>query len=272
LLFNSFVFIFAFLPVLLAGYHFLRQHNYEYSKVFLIAGSLFFYGYWNPIYLILIGCSIVFNFSWAIAISHANHRERKKLSGILLIVGVAANLGLIGYFKYANFFVDSINVVFDSGWVLEQVVLPLAISFFTFQQITFLVDTQRKVIDRTNFVDYALFVVFFPQLIAGPIVHIREIAPQFIRNKDKRRYSVDIAVGLAIFSVGLFKKVVVAGTGENYVLGPFAAAAVGVDLNFIEAWGAGLAFGFQIYFDFSGYSDMAIGLARMFGIRLPENF
>jgi alginate O-acetyltransferase complex protein AlgI len=272
MLFNSIQFVFVFLPISLILYHYIRGFNYEYSKIFLTLCSLFFYGYWNKNYLILISISVLFNYITAIGIRRFISIEKYRISNYLLIAGVAVNLGLIGYFKYSNFFIDSINVVFGSSFILETIVLPLAISFFTFQQITFLVDTRRGEIRDIPFIDYALFVVFFPQLIAGPIVHIKEIVPQFASNATKRKYATDIAVGLAIFSVGLFKKVVIADTAEHYVIGPFAASAAGVELIAPEAWGTAFAFGIQIYFDFSGYSDMAIGLARMFGIRLPQNF
>ena len=272
MLFNSLEFIFLFLPCVLVIFHLARFLDYQFAKVCLIICSLYFYGYWNYIYLVLIISSVLFNYLIAGGIQSARGGHYHKIATLLLTIGVSTDLILIGYFKYSNFFVDSINSAFGSSFLLETVILPLAISFFTFQQITFLVDTKRGEIESTKFIDYALFVTFFPQLIAGPIVHIKDIVPQFVRNRNKGKYATDIAVGLAIFSVGLFKKTVIADTAENYVLVPFGASAAGADLSTIEAWGTACAFGVQIYFDFSGYSDMAIGLARMFGIRLPQNF
>ena len=191
---------------------------------------------------------------------------------VVLWGGIAANLGLLGYFKYANFFVDSINSLVGSNWNLEKIILPLAISFFTFQQVTYLVDTYRGKQSERNFLRYCLFVSFFPQLIAGPIVHHSEMLPQFSRPQVYRFELDRIAIGLTIFFLGLFKKTVLADNVGPYADEIFLAADQGEVVTFLEAWIGVLSYTFQIYFDFSGYSDMAIGLGFLFGIRLPVNF
>jgi alginate O-acetyltransferase complex protein AlgI len=221
---------------------------------------------------------MLFNYAVGVALSaravnrpphtHARIQPAKAI----LIAGIAANLGLLGYYKYANFFVANLNALFGSSLVLETIILPLAISFFTFQQIAYLVDAYRGETHEYSFLHYALFVVFFPQLIAGPIVHHHEILPQFARSTLYRLKAEHLAVGLTIFALGLFKKVVLADGVAIYATPVFDAAQAGTALTFFEAWGGALAYTFQLYFDFSGYSDMAIGLARMFGVRLPLNF
>jgi len=188
------------------------------------------------------------------------------------VIGIAGNLGLIGYFKYANFFVNELNSTLGMDFHLQTIILPLAISFFTFQQVAYLVDVYKGKAHEYSFLHYCLFVTFFPQLIAGPIVHHKEMLPQFAKDKVFRLSHEHLAVGITIFTIGLFKKVLLADGVAVYATPVFNAAEAGVALTFFEAWGGALAYTFQLYFDFSGYSDMAIGLARMFGIRLPLNF
>ena len=226
---------------------------------------MFFYGWWNPVYLGLILGSILFNYAVGFSLLGRPHK-------LTLFLGVAGNLGVLGYFKYANFFIDNINALTSNDIILEQIILPLGISFFTFQQITYLVDAYRGETREYNFLHYCLFVVFFPQLIAGPIVHHKEMLPQFAKDALYGLKSRNLAVGFTIFIIGLFKKVVLADGIAVHATSVFAGAEHGVYLTFFEAWGGALAYSFQLYFDFSGYSDMAIGLARMFGIRLPLNF
>ena len=246
-----------------------RYGDRRIALVWLIAASLFFYGWWNPAYLGLILGSMFFNYSIGLVLTNRDSSIHKKT---ILIVGIVANLSLLAYYKYANFFVDNINLLLSVDWNLGNIILPLAISFFTFQQITYLVDAYRGETKEYNFLHYALFVTFFPQLIAGPIVHHREMMPQFAKNIfDKLNYKY-IAVGLSIFFMGLFKKVVIADSLSPYSIEIFSAATAGVVLSFFEAWKGVLAYTFQLYFDFSGYSDMAIGLAFLFGISLPLNF
>jgi len=268
MLFNSHVFL-AFLVITLVGFYSLSRWHREAGKTWLVAASLFFYGWWKLSYLALLLASISGNFLLAQLITRAR-ADGRPTSG-LLSLGVAANLGLIAYFKYAGFFVETANALTASGFPVPQIILPLAISFFTFQQIAYLVDASRGQAEQGKFLDYLLFVTFFPQLIAGPIVHHKEMLPQFakVRSGDLGR---NLSVGLTIFIIGLFKKVGIADEIAPYADVIFDAAAGGYAPTFFEAWMGALSYTLQIYFDFSGYSDMAVGLGWMFGIRLPLNF
>ena len=268
MLFNSHVFL-AFLLVTLVGFQFLSKRHVEAGKTWLVAASLFFYGWWKFSYLALLLGSVCGNFLLAGFISRAREDGRSTTS--LLSFGVAANLGLIGYFKYAGFFVETANALAATGLPVPQIVLPLAISFFTFQQIAYLVDTARGETEKGKFLDYLLFVTFFPQLIAGPIVHHKEMLPQFAKPQSAN-FSRNLSIGVTIFILGLFKKVGIADEIAPYADVVFDAAANGYAPTLFEAWTGALAYTLQIYFDFSGYSDMAIGLGWMFGIRLPLNF
>lgn len=270
MLFSSYLFLLIFLPVVLAGFYLLKfKALHRAALIWLVAASLFFYGWWNPAYLTLILFSIAFNYLAGSVLS--GNRGNKKT---VLALGIGANLAVLGYFKYANFFVDSANHA--AGYALfelEPILLPLAISFFTFQQIAYLVDAYRGLTREYRLLHYSLFVVFFPQLIAGPIVHHKEIIPQFERLKNRLKPKTEnFAVGLTILGIGLFKKVGIADHLAFYADQVFDAAARGAALTFFEAWTGALAYSLQLYFDFSGYSDMAIGLARLFGVRLPLNF
>lgn len=266
MLFNSYEFLFAFLPLTVVGYFLLgRAAGATAAKVWLIAASLFFYSWWNPVYLGLLAVSIGVNFWFGSQL--ARHSSKS-----FLIAGVLFNLGLLGYFKYAGFFVDTMAALTGSEWRIGAIVLPLAISFFTFQQIAFLVDAYRNESSESNFLSYCLFVTFFPQLIAGPIVHHKQMLPQFSRPETFTFQADKVSVGVTVFALGLFKKVVLADSIAVYGSPVFAAADGGAAVTFFEAWGGALAYTFQLYFDFSGYSDMAIGLALIFGIRLPVNF
>jgi len=187
----------------------------------------------------------------------------------ILTFGIVFNLSLLGYFKYTDFLIENFNLAFDSNAELLQLALPLAISFFTFQQIAYLVDSYRQEAQEYDFLNYALFATFFPQLIAGPIVHHKEMMPQFAKVRNKVKNYRNIAMGLFIFSIGLFKKVVIADTLAVWATQGFDVATT---LNLFEAWATSLSYTFQLYFDFSGYTDMAIGLALLFNIRLPVNF
>ncbi len=267
MLFNSYIFLFAFLPVTLLGFHLLRRANHQAGQIFLVMASLFFYSWWNPAYISLILLSCAANFTIGRLICQSSAKQSKTL----LALGISANLVLLGYYKYANFFVDSLNTLLTTDYNLQQILLPLAISFFTFQQIAYLVDTYRGETAEYSFLHYLLFVSFFPQLIAGPIVHHREVLPQFQPSFKPDRATL-AALGISIFIIGLFKKVVLADGISHYVSPIFNAAEQGVSISFFEAWGGALSYTFQLYYDFSGYSDMAIGLGLMFGISLPLNF
>jgi alginate O-acetyltransferase complex protein AlgI len=270
MLFNSYAFILGFMPVTLLLFHGLRAAGLARSSIGLLALlSLGFYGWWNPVYLLLIVPLIVANFALAASIVPRAGR-RPRAAKPLLVFGVVLNLATLGYFKYANFFVDNLNAVAGLDLVLGKVVLPIGISFFTFQKIAFLVDAYRGKVDRLNFIDYALFVTFFPQLIAGPIVHHSEVIRQF---RERAAVSMPtIALGVTIFAIGLAKKVILADTAALYASPRFDAVAAGARPDALAAWGAALAYTAQLYFDFSGYSDMAIGAGLLFGIRLPVNF
>ncbi len=270
MLFNSVEFIFVFLPVVLLVFYLLGNYSsHRLAISWLVGASLFFYGWWNPAYLGLMLASILFNYAIGAALVSVKDRLRARY---LMAAGVFCNLAALAYFKYANFFVDNLNTLTGSSYDLETIILPLAISFFTFQQITFLVDAFRGETREYNFLHYALFVTFFPQLIAGPIVHHREMLPQFAKDSIYRVNQSNLAIGLAIFLLGLFKKVVLADGIAAYATPVFDAAEAGVVITFFEAWAGALAYTFQLYFDFSGYSDMAIGIARLFNINLPLNF
>lgn len=270
MLFNSYAFVFAFLPLSLLIYHGLRRSGFTRGSIFaLTLLSLAFYGWWKPVYLLLIVPLLLVNFGLAwLIVPREGHRPRGART--FLIAGLMINLAVLGWFKYANFFVENANSLLGLDLYLAKIVLPLGISFFIFQKIAFLVDAYRGKVDRLNLLDFSLFVSFFPQLIAGPIVHHSEILPQF-----RQRGAVPpgyLAMGLTIFIIGLAKKVLLADTVASYVAPGFDAAAAGAHLDFFAAWRSALAYTAQLYFDFSGYSDMAIGAALLFGIRLPVNF
>ena len=270
MLFNSYIYILIFLPVVLTTYLVAgeRLHR-KLSIAWLVVASLFFYGWWNPIYLLLIVGSSVFNFGMGAALNSGLAKNRKLP---IVLAGVAINLLLLGYFKYANFFIDNVNFALGTDIQVAPIFLPLAISFFTFQQITFLIDAYRGEIEDYSFVHYMLFVTFFPQLIAGPIVHHAEMMPQFDRDETYKPQLGNIEVGLSIFAVGLFKKIVLADNFALFSTPVFQAVDSGIPVSMLECWMGTTAFALQLYFDFSGYSDMAIGSARLFGIKLPINF
>ena len=270
MLFNSFVFIFLFLPLTLAGYFLLnRFHKYEWAKGWLVVASLYFYAFFNPSYLPIILSSIVINYSIGSALVKNTgwflaHRK------ILLVAGVLFNLGLLGYFKYTDFFIENINALFATSFLLKNILLPLGISFFTFQQTAFVVDCFNRKGRLPSFFDYCNFVTFFPQLIAGPIVLPEEMLPQFASEENRRVKYKNLVDGLFIFGLGLVKKVLIADS-----IAVFANAGFGLQVEHFtmaEAWLISISYTMQLYFDFSGYCDMAIGIGRMFNINLPLNF
>jgi D-alanyl-lipoteichoic acid acyltransferase DltB (MBOAT superfamily) len=236
------------------------------GKGFLVVSSLFFYSWWNIAFLPLILASILFNYLTSKVLFHKEVTNKVLLKKVILILGIICNLSLLGYFKYADFFIKNLSLLVDSN---INLLLPLAISFFTLQQIAYLVDSFKGLAKDNGFLNYALFVSFFPQLIAGPIVHHKEMMHQFSSVRNKVKDYKNIAAGLFIFSIGLFKKVVIADTFAVWANIGFDQTKV---LNFFEAWATSLSYTFQLYFDFSGYTDMAIGLALLFNIKLPFNF
>jgi alginate O-acetyltransferase complex protein AlgI len=272
LLFNSFPFIFVFLPIVLVGFFTLARASNRLAAGWLTIASLVFYGWWDAGYVALLLASISINYYLGTRIALMREAGQRSRGKQLLLVAIIINLGLLGYYKYAIFFVSSAQKLTGHSSPLPEIALPLGISFFTFTQIAFLVDAHRGLARDYNFTHYTLFVTYFPHLIAGPILHHREMMPQF----DKRAtymFSWDnFAVGLTMFILGLFKKTVIADDMAGFVTPAFNAAASGTPLTLLEAWGAALAYTFQIYFDFSGYTDMALGASRMFGIVLPLNF
>lgn len=272
MLFNSYEFIFFFLPVTFLFYFWLNKKRLtQASKAWLVFASLFFYSWWNIIYLPLILGSILFNFALGTSISRIKVLETKKSVSrkTLLGFGIVSNLLLLAYFKYMDFFITNINLLTGTQWDLMHVLLPLGISFFTFTQIAYLVDAYRNEVKEMNYLNYTLFVTFFPHLLAGPILHHKEMMPQFDSIKSKVINYKNIAEGLFLFSIGLFKKVVIADTFAQWANAGFETTAA---LNLFEAWAVSLSYTFQLYFDFSGYTDMALGVALLFNIRLPINF
>jgi D-alanyl-lipoteichoic acid acyltransferase DltB (MBOAT superfamily) len=264
MLFNSLEYIFLFLPITLIIYYILLRHKLVLaSKIFLIIASLFFYAFWSIKYLPILIFSILVNYFFGNALIRQKNRR-------FFILAIIFNISLLAYFKYCNFFLDNIAIfypnLFDNSIII---ILPLAISFFTFQQIAYISDCYYGKLKDQNFVNYALFVSFFPQLIAGPIVHHGQMMPQFLGLKTKIIHYKNLALGLFIFAVGLFKKVVIADYLSEIVNFSYQNYQ---DLSFFDAWKASLYYTFQLYFDFSGYTDMAIGVALMFNIKLPFNF
>jgi len=258
-----------FLPLSFFIYFFLLQKRLMTgAKGFLVFTSLFFYSWWNIAYLPIILSSLLFNYVIGNTLNE-NFKKAKVHKKSLLAFGIVANVALLGYFKYTDFLIENVNSVLDTSVPLLHLALPLAISFFTFQQIAYLVDSYKKETAEYDFLNYALFVTFFPQLIAGPIVHHSEMMPQFASVRNLVKNYRNIALGLFIFSIGLFKKVVIADSFAVWATAGFDTATT---LSLFEAWATSLSYTFQLYFDFSGYTDMAIGAALLFNIRLPINF
>lgn len=271
MLFNSFEFILFFTPIVFCGYFFLNKRKLTtLSRWWLLCASLFFYGWWNVFYMPLIISSVVFNFTITQAMIKNRLHDKPIVPLVYLLqLGLIFNIGFLAYFKYMDFFLYNVNLGLGTHFNLLNLALPLAISFYTLQQIAFIIDSYEGLVEEKNFLDYALFVTFFPQLIAGPIVHHSEVMPQFANTKNKLLNMSNVNKGLFIFSIGLFKKVILADTFSTWVTPGFDHATT---LTFFEAWATSLSYTFQIYFDFSGYTDMAIGAALLFNIKLPQNF
>jgi D-alanyl-lipoteichoic acid acyltransferase DltB (MBOAT superfamily) len=273
-LFNSYEFLLAFLPLVIAGYFAMarlgpRLHGGDgrAANAWLVLASLFFYAWWRAEYLALLAASIAVNFFVGRAIM------RRAAQGLatrsILVAGIAFDLALLGYFKYANFFAENVAAAFGTAAPHLGVILPIGISFFTFTQIAFLVDASKGKAAEPNPVNYALFVTYFPHLLAGPILHHREMMPQFADRSNKSVAWENVARGLTLLAIGLAKKVLIA---DPLAIEANAAFGSVVPLTFGDAWFAILCYTMQIYFDFSGYTDMALGMALMMNIRLPQNF
>lgn len=272
MLFNSINFVYLFLPVVLVVFFLLAQWSHRFSATWLMTASLFFYGWWNPKYVGLLVVSMAFNFCMGMILAREATRPVVQRRVALLVFGVGVNLLLLGYYKYTNFFLDAAGMALGTDWHPRRILLPLGISFFTFTQIAFLVDAWRGLVREFNLIHYGLFVTYFPHLIAGPVLHHGEMMPQFDRRETYKLDWENVAIGLAIFAIGLFKKIILADGMAPHVSPIFDAAHDGVAITFLEAWFGAWGYALQLYFDFSGYSDMAIGLSRLFGVKLPLNF
>lgn len=281
MLFNSYEFLFIFLPIVFFGYFVLLKNRWVVgAKLWLALASLAFYGYWNVNYVALILFSIVVNYVFGILLANEPETRPKLLNypaqlaqkisaKTLVTLGIIFNLGLLGFFKYTDFFLENFNGVFGTNIPLPHILLPIGISFFTFTQIAFLVDAYKGKAKEYSFIHYVLFVSYFPHLLAGPILHHKEMMPQFASRWNWAIRWRNIAIGLFIFSIGLFKKVAIA---DNFAVWANAGFSNSADLHFIDAWITSLSYTFQLYYDFSGYTDMAIGISLLFNIKLPINF
>ncbi len=264
MLFNSYIFLFAYLPVVFVGFFVIARKSESLGALWLALASLFFYGWWNPQFVSLLLASIIFNYvvgAWLLTST-----QKKPI----LIASITLNIGLLCFYKYFNFFVSTANT-FGSNFDLLNIILPLGISFFTFTQIAYLVDVYEGKVHETHFIHYLLFVTWFPHLIAGPILHHRQMMPQFANKSAYRPDLESISIGLSFFALGLFKKVVLADQFAEFA-NPLFDTGRSSDPMLLASWIGALAYTFQLYFDFSGYSDMAIGLSRLFNIQLPINF
>lgn len=267
MLFNSYIFIFIFLPITLGGWYLLNHLKYyQLSKLFLSCMSLWFYAYFNINYLPIILVSIMINYLLSYLLTFS---DNKKTNHIGLISGIIINLGILFYFKYYDFFIENINLIFSKDYHLKNIVLPLGISFFTFQQLSFIIDRATGKAEHYSFVNYFTFVTFFPQLIAGPIVLYKEMIPQFERIENRKFNFSSFMDGIVIFVIGLSKKILLADVLSLVVRYGFAQT---FQLDSLSTFLVILSYTFEIYFDFSGYCDMAIGLGKMFNIDLPVNF
>ncbi len=263
MLFNSYEFLLVFLPITLICYYQIAKHFQSIgAKYFLVLASLVFYSYWDIANLPILLVSILVNYS-------IGHFLEKKPSKKLLFLGIAFNLAFLGYFKYTDFFIQSINEVLDTGFALYNIALPLGISFFTFTQTAYLVDVYRGETKEYSKSDYLLFVTIFPHLIAGPILYHKDMIPQFSVAENYKLNYKNLTLGLTWFTVGLFKKVVIADKLAEWANIVFSNST---NLTTLDAWGGTLAYTLQLYFDFSGYSEMAIGLGLMLNYNLPLNF
>lgn len=272
MLFNSYIFIFAFLP---AAIFLLRYLSVFINKnVILTALSLVFYSWWNINNLIVIAISILVNYIFSRAILYYNQIKNNDISFFILIISLCTNIMYIMYYKY---FIFLLSIIDEKSFGFLEQAIPLGISFFTFTQIAYLVDSYRGKANEKDFIRYILFVTWFPHLLSGPLLHHAEMMPQFKQGQASRQFDTQFVAGLVVFVLGLAKKILLADSIGSYVwpsnaLSPFLKAAQGIDIPFFEAWSAALCYTCQLYFDFSAYSDMAAGCSAMFGVKLPSNF
>ena len=264
MLFNSYVFIFLFLPITFIVFFLLGKYAPKrVATLWLVLASFFFYGWWDYTYVPLLSGSIVFNY--LVGRKLENRPGHKPW----LVFGIVCNILLLGYFKYTDFFLTTLNELAGTSFDLLHIILPLGISFFTFTQTAYLVDAYRGEAKNESFLTYCEFVTIFPHLIAGPIINHKKMIPQFIADKTFQINYHNVAAGITLFAMGLFKKVIIADMLSPWVKDVFTDTST---LTFLEAWIGAIAYTFQLYFDFSGYSEMAIGLGLMFNLELPVNF
>ena len=275
MLFNSFAFLYGYLPVVIAGFFLLGRHSPRLAQGWLLLASLFFYGWWKPEYVWLLVVSIVANYALGEWIRRQPLGTGRRKAG--LVAGIAGNLAALAYYKYAGFILTNLDAA--TGWSLSigDVVLPVGISFYTFTSIAYIVEVYEEKVQESDFIRYGLFISYFPHLVAGPVLYHNEVIPQFGRPETYRISQINWAVGFTQFFIGLFKKVVLADGINNALasaaLQPaFWRAEHGLPVTFLDGWVGALGYTLQLYFDFSGYSDMALGLSRIFGVTLPANF
>lgn len=272
MLFTTAAFLVLFLPATLAGFFVLGRSSHTAAAAWLFLASLFFYAYWMPLLTLLLLASIGGNFTLGRALVARLQAGGRSRARQWLILGIVFNLGLLGYFKYANFFVDNLNLALGTEWRIGRIVLPVGISFYSFTQIAYLVDAYEGKVNEANPIHYGLFVTYFPHLVAGPVLHHAQMMPQFADPSIYRPRADWLIGGLVIFAIGLFKKVVLADGVAPYADAVFRPVDGGAMPSGAEAWLGALAYTCQLYYDFSGYSDMAIGLSLLFNVRLPFNF
>lgn len=276
MLFTSSAFFWIYLPTVFLGYYLLGRYSPIWAASWLFLSSVAFYGYWMPEFTLLLLGSILWNYWVGTNIGKLDPlsgvASKRRLARYWLTAGISVDLVVLAYFKYAGFFLANVNALLGGDWSLGTIILPIGISFFTFTQIAFLADAYLKGTKEYKFIHFGLFVTYFPHLVAGPVLHHAQMMPQFKESATYRLNFPNVAAGLFIFSIGLFKKIILADGISPYADAVFNAAAAGQQPDSIEAWMGAIAYTFQLYFDFSGYSDMAIGLSWMFNVRLPYNF
>ena len=270
MLFHTPEFLFIFLPITLILYFLIGRFSWKAAFGLLALASLFFYGWWNPKYLLVIAGSIVFNYVGSNSLGKLSDNGLDHSARILFALLIVANLGLLAYFKYLMFFAGQLGEIFDEHWDVGAIVLPIGISFYTFTQIAYLADVTKGKVRERSFLSYVLFVTYFPHLIAGPVLHHAEMMPQFANQHNLKFNISNFALGVTFFAFGLFKKIVLADGCAPIANEIFNTVHAG--LSTADAWLGATAYTLQIYYDFSGYSDMAIGLSLLFNIRLPINF
>ncbi|WP_088283385.1 MBOAT family protein [Ideonella sp. A 288] len=272
MLFTTGSFLLAYLPITWMGFFLLGRFSHGAAAAWLFLASVFFYSYWMPLLTLLLVASMSVNFLLGRRISDALQGTGSVRARAWMVAGIVFNLGLLAYFKYANFLVDNLNAALGFDWHLGRIVLPIGISFYTFTQIAFLVDAYEGKVREVNPVHYGLFVTYFPHLVAGPVLHHKQMMPQFADASIYRPRVENIVCGLVVLALGLFKKVVLADGVAPYADAVFSPAVPSAVLTTGEAWLGAVAYTLQLYFDFSGYSDMAVGLSLLFNVRLPYNF